>query len=109
MKIIKFIVLFVLFVALFVISYANTQTVRFQIPFGNAYQLPLILLLFISFVIGAFLGILSMLSRVLRLRKQVTGLKKELNKSQETVSKLMATEPTTTVIVKENITPKQGI
>ncbi|MCV2509506.1 MAG: hypothetical protein N4Q32_03595 [Neisseriaceae bacterium] len=50
-----------------------------------------------------------MLSRVLRLRKQVTGLKKELNKSQETVSKLMATEPTTTVVVKENITPEQGI
>ncbi|QRN41653.1 MAG: DUF1049 domain-containing protein [Neisseriaceae bacterium] len=102
MKIIKFTVLFALFIVLFIISYANTQTVNFQVPFNHSYELPLILLLFICFVIGAFLGVLSILSRILYLRKQLTGLKKELKNSREIVSKLMDTQPTT-VVVKENI------
>lgn len=108
MKIIKFILLFMLFVVLLTVSYVNTKIVDFSIPYGSTYKLPLIVLLFIAFVIGALLGILSMLTRILCLRKQAATLNKELTKSQDSISKLMSNQSTSTIIVKDKITPNQN-
>ena len=59
LRIIGRIILFVLFVLL---ALSNTQEIHFNLIPGLSWDLPLILVLFIAFVLGIFLTLLSGLS-----------------------------------------------
>ncbi len=59
LRIVGRIILFILFVLL---ALANTQEIHFNLIPGLSWNLPLILVLFIAFVLGIFLTLLSGLS-----------------------------------------------
>ncbi|MFH4354940.1 MAG: LapA family protein [Neisseriaceae bacterium] len=88
MKIIKFILLFSIFVLTVLVAHVNHQEVHFSIPFIGTYALPLIFLLFISFVMGALLGIFSMLFRILSLRKALIISERKLRKARHSIELL---------------------
>lgn len=103
MKIIRFILFCLLFFVLFLFAYNNVQKVPFNIPFIANYQISLIIILFITFIIGAFLGICSVLFRILSLRKTVNNLRRELKTLRDENSHLINPQATT-VVVKDNVT-----
>jgi lipopolysaccharide assembly protein A len=68
----------VLFAALFLFALRNTDPVTLRFYFDQAWQMPLIVALLVFFVFGAALGALACLSRLLRQRREVVALKREL-------------------------------
>src|SRR5256885_721150 len=73
--------LFVLFV-LFAVK--NMEPVTLRLWFGEAWQAPLIAVLGAFLFIGAGLGVLAFAGRWVRLRREITQLKRELRlRSQE--------------------------
>ena len=68
----------VLFAALFLFALRNTDSVTLRFYFDQAWQTPLIVALLVFFVFGAALGVLACLSRLLRQRREVVVLKREL-------------------------------
>ncbi|MGC2520053.1 MAG: LapA family protein [Burkholderiales bacterium] len=67
-----------LFAALFLFAVRNTDPVTLRFYFDQAWQMPLIAALLMFFAFGAALGVLACLSRLLRQRRQVVALKREL-------------------------------
>lgn len=67
-----------LFAALFLLAVRNTDSVTLRFYFGQAWQMPLIVALLLFFVFGAVLGMLACLSRLLRQRREVLALKREI-------------------------------
>jgi hypothetical protein len=52
---------------------------------GYFWQAPLALLLLVFFVVGAVFGLLAAFSKIIRLRREVVSLKKELRARQTVV------------------------
>jgi putative membrane protein len=69
-----------LVVLLFLVALAarNTDPVTLRFYFDLALQAPLIVVLFCTFAIGAFFGILALLTTVLRQRRQIALLRKKI-------------------------------
>ena len=68
----------VLFAALFLFAVRNTDPVTLRFYFDQAWQMPLIVALLVFFAFGAALGVLACLSRLVRQRREVVTLKREL-------------------------------
>ncbi|NDV12185.1 LapA family protein [Crenobacter caeni] len=68
----------VLLLVLVAVTVQNSAIVEFKLFFGHAFQAPLILFLLIFFVAGAAIGLLSTFSYYLRVRRELSQLKKEL-------------------------------
>lgn len=60
----------------FAIKNSELVTVRFYL--GQAWQLPLVVALFVAFAAGALAGVLASLSYVLRQRRTILGLRREV-------------------------------
>ncbi|MBP6562860.1 MAG: LapA family protein [Neisseriaceae bacterium] len=80
MKYFYLIIKLVLLLFLLMLTINNTHSVAFNWFMQQTVQWPLVVLLLIFFVIGAVLGVLSMLGRILRLRNEVNRLRKENHK-----------------------------
>jgi uncharacterized integral membrane protein len=73
-----------LFVFLLLIAFAakNVEPVTLRFYFDLALQAPLVLLLFGFFVLGALFGIAALLATVLRQRREISVLKKQVSPAE---------------------------
>jgi len=72
-----------IFIFLFLLAFAlkNTGPVSVRFFFDSFWQAPLIIVVLVFFAGGAVLGVLSLLSTVFSLRREVSRLKREASQS----------------------------
>jgi uncharacterized integral membrane protein len=78
MRILTWTIRIALFILLLAFAARNTQTVTLRFYFDLAWQAPLVVLLLAFFAGGAALGLLAALGAVLRQRREVSRLRREL-------------------------------
>ena len=78
MRVLAWIVRIVLFLALFLFALKNTDTVSLRLYFDQVWQAPLILVLLLFFAAGAVLGVLATLATLIRQRREIARLQREL-------------------------------
>ena len=76
MRIVTWTIRLVVFVLLLAFGAKNVEPVTLRFYFDLALQTPLILALFGAFALGALFGVLSLLARVLRQRREISMLRK---------------------------------
>lgn len=71
---------------LLILSFAivNTDPVTVRYYLGYHWEAPLVVVLLVAVCIGALVGLLSALFQVLRLRRQLAALQRELRAAQAT-------------------------
>ncbi|WP_137938111.1 lipopolysaccharide assembly protein LapA domain-containing protein [Chitinivorax sp. B] len=69
---------FIVFLLFLGFALHNSQTVSLRYFLGYEWQAPLILMLLVFFCIGAAFGLLAGLGQLLKLRREILVLKKEL-------------------------------
>jgi uncharacterized integral membrane protein len=62
LRLLRIIGRFIIFILLVLLALSNTQEISFQLLPGLSWDLPLILVLFVAFVLGIFLTLLSGIS-----------------------------------------------
>jgi lipopolysaccharide assembly protein A len=67
-----------LFVVVLTFAAKNTAPVSVRYYLGSQWDAPLILVLFVFFVLGAVFGIVAGLAHVFRQRREIAALKREL-------------------------------
>lgn len=72
-----------LFILILSFAIVNTDPVTVRYYLGYQWQAPLVLVLLVTVCIGALVGLLAGLFQVLRLRRQVAALKRELSAAQQ--------------------------
>ena len=85
MKIIYTLIKIILLLAFILLAVSNTQTIAFNYLPGQAWNLPLIALLLLFFVVGAVFGVLAMFGRLLTLRNEVNRLRAEVKKTAKNI------------------------
>ena len=88
LKWLSIVIMFIVFVALLAITLGNTHRVDFNLVGLAPISWPLVVFLWLAFVVGALIGVLSMLGRLLRLRSEVANLNKELKKLRQNNAEL---------------------
>jgi uncharacterized integral membrane protein len=76
MRIVTWTIRLVLFLFLVALAAKNIEPVTLRFYFDLALQAPLIVVLFGAFGLGALFGMLALLGTVLRLRREISILKK---------------------------------
>ena len=74
----------VLFFVLLGFAVKNDQPVVLKYFFGYEWHASLVLVLLLFFAVGAMVGVLAVLFNMLRQRKEITELKKELSLKSKT-------------------------
>lgn len=93
-KIISLIIKLIILALLLVLAFINTDRVHFAYLPGQAVELPLIVVMFGMFVIGAVFGMFAMFGRILRLRSENNRLRHEVEKTARlTTQDLSAPQP----------------
>ena len=82
LRIITWIVSLALFLAALGFAVKNSELVTLHYYLGASWQAPLVLLLFIAFVLGAVAGVAASFSYVYRLRREILGLKRRERRSR---------------------------
>lgn len=72
----------ILLLVLVSVTVQNSAVVEFKLFFGHVWHAPLILFLLLFFVAGAAVGLISTFSYYLRVRRELSTLKKELRTRQ---------------------------
>ena len=72
------------FIVLLLLAMQNSQLVSLNLLLGGVWEAPLILLLLAFFAVGAAFGLAAGVTYSLKLRRQLTALKKELRARQQT-------------------------
>ena len=76
MRIVTWTIRVLLFLLLIAFAAKNVEPVTLRFYFDLALQTPLVLALFGFFALGALFGVLSLLTTVLRLRREISLLKR---------------------------------
>jgi uncharacterized integral membrane protein len=77
MRIVTWTIRLVLFVLLVAFGAKNVEPVTLRFYFDIAVQAPLILILFGAFALGALFGILALLTKVVRQKREISVLKRQ--------------------------------
>ena len=77
MRIVTWTIRLLVFVLLVAFGAKNVEPVTLRFYFGLEVPTPLILALFGAFVLGAFFGVVSLLGRLLRQRREISTLRKK--------------------------------
>jgi uncharacterized integral membrane protein len=77
MRIVTWTIRFVVFLLLVAFGARNVEPVTLRFYFDLAVQTPLIVALFGAFALGALFGVMSLLGRVLRQRREIVALKRK--------------------------------
>jgi len=77
MRIVTWTIRLVLFVLLVAFGAKNVEPVTLHFYFDIAMQAPLILILFGAFALGALFGILALLAKVVRQKREISVLKRQ--------------------------------
>ena len=77
-----------IFIFLFLLgfSFKNTQVTDVHFFLGTNWQAPLIIILLAFFTLGALLGVLTLLGKLFKLKREVSQLKRELHKTKQNPS-----------------------
>ena len=67
-----------LFLVIFAFALLNTQTVGVRLFLGGAWEMPMILVMLLFFALGAAIGILACVSRMLGQRREIQKLSRAL-------------------------------
>jgi putative membrane protein len=67
-----------LFLVIFAFALLNTQTVSLRLFLGRTLEIPMILALLLFFALGAAIGILACVSRMLGQRREIQKLSRAL-------------------------------
>ena len=67
-----------LFLLIFAFALMNTDIVRLRFFLGQAWEIPMIVVLLLFFALGAALGVLACLSRLLGQRREIQKLQRAL-------------------------------
>jgi uncharacterized integral membrane protein len=67
-----------LFLVIFAFALMNTQTVTLRFFLGRAWEMPMILVLLLFFALGAAIGVLACVSRMLGQRREIQKLQRTL-------------------------------
>jgi len=67
-----------LFLVIFAFALVNTQTVSLRLFLGQTWEMPMILALLLFFALGAAIGILACVSRMLGQRREIQKLSRAL-------------------------------
>lgn len=78
-RILSTLVWLVVFVVLLLLAIKNADPVTLRFYFGLEWSTPLILLMLLTFASGAVLGMVACLPAIVRQRREVAGLRKELD------------------------------
>jgi uncharacterized integral membrane protein len=83
MRIVTWTIRLVVFVLLVAFGAKNVEPVTLRFYFDLAVEAPLILIMFGAFALGALFGILALLGKLVRQRRQIQLLRKTAASSQE--------------------------
>ena len=78
-RVVSTLVWLVVFIVLLLLAIKNAQPVTLRFYFGIEWSTPLILLLLITFATGAVLGMIACLPPIVRQRREIAGLRKEMD------------------------------
>ncbi|TPQ43284.1 MULTISPECIES: lipopolysaccharide assembly protein LapA domain-containing protein [Cupriavidus] len=78
MKLVAWIIRIVLFALLFVLALRNTADASLQLFFDAVWRAPLILILFVAFVLGAVAALAAVAPGLMRQRMEVARLRRAL-------------------------------
>ena len=70
----------IIFSFLIFFALQNTESVNLRLMFDQVWQAPLVIVLLAFFAVGAVLGVLSVLGVIIRQRREISRLKRELAK-----------------------------
>ena len=76
MRILTWTIRIVLFLLLLALAAKNVEPVKLRFFFDIELDTPLVLLLLAAFALGAFFGVLALLTTLLRQRREISTLKK---------------------------------
>ena len=82
MRVLTWAVRLVVFVLLVAFAAKNVEPVTLRFYFDLALQAPLVLVLFAFFLLGALFGVAALLGTLLRQRREISALKRELGPPQ---------------------------
>ncbi len=83
MRYVALVVKLLLFLLLFGFCMHNSQSTEVRFFLGYAWQAPMFVILFIAFALGALLGIVVSSLRVMRTRKELLNLRREIRARQQ--------------------------
>lgn len=83
MRYLNWLIRLFLFAVLITFAVRNEQPVSLRYYFGFEWQTSLVVILLVVFVLGIVTGLLAMLFSVLRHRRQIAALKRELRQKTE--------------------------
>ena len=92
MRVIYWVIKAVLFVLLLAFAFRNTDPVIVRGFLGHQWQPPLVFMLLIFFCGGFLLGVAASLGMIVRQRRVIVGLKRELRTRQRGVAMAPAAE-----------------
>jgi lipopolysaccharide assembly protein A len=78
MKIVAWMFWLLVFAALLLFAVRNTAPVTVRLYLDTTWEGPLVLALLFFFALGAACGVLACIARMLRQRREIVGLKREL-------------------------------
>jgi len=76
-------------VVMFLVRNSDPVTVRYFL--GAEWQAPLFLVLSVTFLAGIFLGVVAILAQVIRQRREIAALRRELGVSSDRAGKAAQT------------------
>ncbi|WP_227815054.1 LapA family protein [Nitrogeniibacter aestuarii] len=87
MRILIWIVRLAIFLVLFGFAVKNDQIVTLKSYLGGEWQLPLVFVILIAFAAGAIVGVTATVSSLLRQRREIAKLRKQLRKAEQAADK----------------------
>ncbi|MBI1396085.1 MAG: DUF1049 domain-containing protein [Betaproteobacteria bacterium] len=78
MRVIGWVLKVLLFAALLGFALKNTSPVTVRYYFGSSWQAPLVVVLLAVFALGAAAGIFGTLGHIIRQRREIAGLRRQL-------------------------------
>ncbi|WP_026258930.1 lipopolysaccharide assembly protein LapA domain-containing protein [Uliginosibacterium gangwonense] len=77
MRILLWILRVTLFLLLLAFAIKNDQLVRLQMFFDSAWDVPLVVVIFVSFVLGVLIGAGALLNTIIGLRRELAAAKEQ--------------------------------
>lgn len=109
MKLIYMIIKLIILAFFLIFALMNTQAVPFSYVPGQEVSLPLIVILFLSFMVGALFGVLAMFRRLLSLRHENARLRAEVQKSARLASEDIAAPVQPNAPAVQAAAPQNGV
>jgi uncharacterized integral membrane protein len=77
MGVVRLVISIALFVALLLVAFQNAAPVKVQFFNIATWEAPLVFVLLIAFAVGACVGLLAMSVKVVRLKRQISRMRRE--------------------------------